>query len=196
MPVATDLPTAETLYAVYFARWIPDEDPRAPRLRSDIEEIELPPGTHIKTLCPLTDEGRIHVTNQLTDIHNAALKDLCALLDKTGEPAVDWVEALETKATPEQLKIWLKGSDPGKPDNSYLLLCCETGALIAAILRQKWPRLQWIHDFPYFESSLFDLNGKIMIPVFHWAVKTLSGDDRHPLKAKIEGALQFLGKNT
>ena len=196
MPATAELPTAETLYAVYFAAWFPDEDPRAPRLRSDIEEIELPPGVPIKTLCPLTDEGRRHVTQQLKDIHNAALKDLPVLLDKSGDPDVDWLETLETKATPEQLKTWLKGSDPTKPDNNYLLLCCETGALLAGILQRKWPRLQWIHDFPYFESSLFDLNGKVMIPVFHWAIKALSGDDKHPLKAKIEGAVAFLEKNT
>lgn len=189
------LPTAETLYAIYFSRWMPDEDPRAPQLRSDLEEIEDLGGAPLQSLSPLTPEGHKHVAAQLRQMETAAVQDLAALLGMETPPGPDWLDALEAKATPAQLQTWLRGSDPARPDNTYFLLCCETGALIARLLRQKWPALTWLHDFPYFESSLFDLNQKVMIPVFHWAVKTLSGDERQPLRQKVEGTVDFLKKS-
>lgn len=186
------LPSSQTLYSVYFAPWFPPEDPRAPRLRDDVEQIELPPGEHIRSLCPLTGEGRTRVEAQLDRADQAARADLGALLERAGDPDFTWLDQLEAVATPERLQTWIKGSDPAKPDNTYLLVCCETGALIASVLRREYPALRWLPDFPYFESTLFDLNSLTLLPVFHWALKTLSGDKRHPLKEKIMAVGELL----
>lgn len=182
----SDLPSSQILYSVYFAPWFPPEDPRAPQLRDDAEQIELPPGGHIRSLCPLTDEGRARVDAQLDRITQAAHADLGALLECAGEPGFQWLDRLEAVATPEKLQTWMRGSDPAKADNTYFLVACETGALIASVLRREYPALRWLPDFPYFESTLFDLNTLTLLPVFHWAVKTLSGDERHPLRDKIK----------
>jgi hypothetical protein len=188
----SDLPDAETLYAHFFAPWIPPDDPRERLLRPDLEQIELDPGVHIRNLTTLTEEGRARVERQIQGMIAAARADLPGLLGVSGEPTIEWLNALETWASPERLRAVLRSSNPENPDNSWLLLCCESGALIGELLQQAWPSLRWLGDFPYFESCLFDLNAKVRIPVFHWAAKTLSGDERHPLAQKIQAAVAFL----
>jgi len=192
--VNVELPDAETLYHHFLAGWISPEDPRDRVLRSDIEQIDLPEGQHIRVLSPLNGEGQQLMRDQLDRTTRAALADLPPLLGVDGPPTVDWLAAWEGHATRERIQGWLRGSDPQRPDNPWFVLCCETGALIAEVLRRGSPRLQWLPDTPYFESDLFDLNAKIRIPVFHWAVRTLSGDERHPLADKVRATLDTLGE--
>jgi len=195
-PSAPEIPSSETLYNVFFARWAAEDDARAPELRGDLEEIELQPGAHLRDLCPLPPELRQQVRAHLQQVHSAAAADFARLLHLSGPPSLDWLDALEAHATPERLQGWLRGSDPANAANNYLMLCCELGVLIAHLLRQRHPALQWIEDIPYFESVLFDLNRKTILPVFHWAVKTLSGDERHPLREKILALDRFLAEDT
>ncbi len=190
--MSIELPDAETLYHQFFSRWIPPEDPRKAQLRSDLEQIELEPGQHIRVLSPLTDEGRKEVDAQLARATEAALADIPAMLKLDTPPSLEWLDALEAHLTPERIQELLRGSDPDKHDNLYLILCCETGALIGHLLQKAWPTLRWLGDFPYFESSLFDLNATICIPTFHWAVKTLSGDEHKPLRDKVSATIEFL----
>lgn len=190
--IKNELPTSETLYAVFFAPWFDPADPRVPQLRSDIEEIELPPGIHPRTLCELTPEERRQVEEGLANITRAAFSDLPALLQVNGEPGPAWLEAFHAKASPAQVQTWLQSSNPENPQNNYLLLACELGALLAVLLQRQHPGLRWIEDLPYFESCLFDLNRSVRIPVFHWAIKALSGDPETGLKEKIDATLAFL----
>lgn len=190
--MSAELPDAETLYHHFLAGWISPEDPRDRILRSDLEQVELSPGQHIRILSPLNEEGQRLMKEQLERTTRAARADFSAMLEVHGEPSVDWLTRLETHATPERIQSWLRMSNPEKPDNPWFVLCCETGAVIAEVLQQGWPRLQWLTDTPYFESDLFDLNAKIRIPVFHWAVRALSGDETNPLREKVEAALEFL----
>lgn len=189
---ASSLPDAETVYHHFFTPWFPLEDPREAFLRSDLEQIELEPGQHIRVLSPLTEEGRERIQAQLEHTTRAARQDLAALLRTDVPPDRGWLTRLEAHFTPETLQELFRGSNPERPDNPYLVLCCESGALIAEVLQSEWPALQWIPDFPYFESSLFDLNTKVRIPVFHWAIKLMSGDERKPLGHKVSATLEYL----
>ncbi len=185
------LPNSETLYATYFVPWMPPEDGELRLPRSDLETIDLPPGTHPRVLDTLAPDHRRQVEEQLARIAEAARQDFVSLLGVSGEPSAAWLDALEAWASPARLqKLW-RGSDPANLGNSYLILCCETGAILAALLRQGRPGLRWLPEWPYWESSLFDLNTRTRIPVFHWALKTLSGDERQPLRDKIRATLEF-----
>ncbi len=190
--MSIELPDSETLYHHFFSPWISPEDPRDKILRSDLEQVELDAGQHIRVLSPLTDEGRTQIDAQLARTTQAALTDLPALLKLEGEPSLDWLDAFEEHFTPARIQELLRASNPEKMDNPYFVLCCEAGALIGLLLQKQWPQLRWLGDFPYFESSLFDLNGKALFPVFHWALKSLSGDERHPLKKKVLASVDFL----
>lgn len=187
-----DLPDAETVFHHFFTPWFPLEDPREAFLRSDLEQIELDPGQHIRVLSPLTDEGRQRILDQIERTTRSARQDLSAMLDLDGEPDRTWLTRLEAHLAPETLQSLLRGSNPEKPDNPHLVLTCEIGALIAEILRNEWPTLQWIPDFPYFESSLFDLNTNVRVPAFHWAIKLMSGDERKPLADKVAATVDYL----
>lgn len=190
--MSVELPSAETLYHHFLAGWIAPDDPRDRVLRSDLEQVELTGGQHIRILSPLNEEGKRVMTDQLHRTTHAALADFPSMLGVSGTPTIDWLTALEQKATPEQIQRWLRSSNPERPDNPWFVLCCETGAIIAEVLKAGWPRFQWLPDTPYFESDLFDLNARIRIPVFHWAVKTLSGDERWPLKDKVAACLDYV----
>lgn len=190
--MSTELPDAETLYHHFLAGWIAPEDPRDRILRSDLEQIELQQGQHIRMLSPLNEEGQKLMREQLDRTTRAALADFPAMLEVEGPPSVLWLNRLEAHATPERLQNWLRISNPEKPDNPWFVICCETAAVIAEVLRQGWPRLQWLPDTPYFESDLFDLNAKVRIPVFHWATRALSGDERKSLEAKVAATLEYL----
>lgn len=193
--MSIELPDAQTLYHHFFNGWIPPEDPRQKHLRSDLEQIELEPGQHIRVLSPLTEEGRVKMDEQLARTTQAALSDIPQLLSLEGAPQMEWLDKLEAFLTPEKLQELLRKSNPEKMDNPYFVLCCETGAFIGHLLRQQWPSLRWLGDFPYFESSLFDLNSKVMFPVFHWAIKMMSGDERHSLHGKIKASVDYLREN-
>jgi hypothetical protein len=193
MSKAVELPDAETVYHHFFGPWFPPEDPRTPMLRSDLEQVELEAGQHIRVLSPLTDEGRGKIESQLDRTTRAALQDIPTILRRDANtPDRAMLAELEAYLTPEKLQDLMRTSNPEKMDNPFLILCCETGALIAEVLQKEWPRLQWIGDFPYFESSLFDLNTKVMIPTFHWAVKLMSGDERKPLADKVAATTDYL----
>lgn len=190
--MSVELPDAETLYHHFLAGWISPDDPRDRLLRSDLEQIELQPGQHIRMITPLNQEGQKLMKDQLQRTTQAALADFPAMLQVEGPPSVAWLKRLEEHVTPERLQGWLRMSNPEKPDNPWFVLCCETAAVIAEVLKKEWPRLQWLPDTPYFESDLFDLNAKVRIPVFHWATRALSGDETNPLEEKIDATLEFL----
>ena len=190
--MSIELPDAETLYHHFLAGWIAPEDPRDRILRSDLEQIELQPGQHIRTLTPLNEEGQRLMMDQLERTRQAALAGFTTMLSVEHPPSPEWLDRLEAHVTPERLQQWLRMSNPEKPDNPWFVLCCETGAVLAELLKRGWPRLQWLADTPYFESDLFDLNAKVRIPVFHWAVRALSGDESQPLSDKLEATLEFL----
>ena len=46
--------------------------------------------------------------------------------------------------------------------------------MIGTTLCAARPTLQWVADWPYFESTLVDRATGIVIPPFHWAIRKLS----------------------
>jgi len=73
------------------------------------------------------------------------------------------------------------------------VIACEVGAVLGEVMMQSYPGLQWLHDWPYWDSAIFDLNTKAKINVFHWAFKKLSADGREDLLVdKVNASLQFV----
>jgi hypothetical protein len=68
----------------------------------------------------------------------------------------------------------VEASDPAKLGNELLVLCCEFGAVLGEVLRTAAPRLEWVYDWPDWESGLLDPAHGYRINVFHWAVKKFS----------------------
>jgi len=189
------LPGADALFQCFCAGWYPDhrrhEDP--PELRPDLEEIELPPGTHVSALQFLDPEGRKQTADIIQKIGRAGEADWISTLGVT--PPVDekWLTAFEKAWPADRVLDAVRSSDPSSLDNPWLVLVCETGALVGSMLRQRRPALQWLYDAPYWDSSLFDLNTLVRVPVFHWAARRFSADGcDHPLIDKIEATMEFI----
>ncbi|MFT5124858.1 MAG: hypothetical protein ACI9QL_004108 [Candidatus Omnitrophota bacterium] len=189
-----DLPAADALFLTYFAPWYPQEIERPyPATRPDLEEVVLPEGTHISVLNPLTPEGIQAARDQISGMRKAAEADFPTLLDTEEPLSLDWLRATDTWCTPEAVANLLEQSDPKNFANNYVVVACELGVAIGEALIQEQPGLQWLHDWPYWDSAIFDLNSKTKINVFHWAFKKLSGDGMEDaLMEKVTASLDFV----
>jgi hypothetical protein len=189
-----DLPSADALFLTYFAPWYPPETERPyPATRPDLEELVLPEDTHIDVLNPLTSEGIHAAKEQIAGMRRAADADLAILLDAKEPLSLDWLRATDAWCTPEAVNTLLEQSDPGNFASNYVVLACELGVVIGEALIQEAPGLQWLHDWPYWDSAIFDLNSRTKINVFHWAFKKLSGDGMEDaLMDKASASLDFV----
>jgi hypothetical protein len=172
------LPHCDTLFTKYFDRWYDDES-RGRKLfkatRPDLLEDESLIGREPAEFCVLTDESRQEVADQLQSMLEAARRDWPDYLDVTGDVDLDWVDQFDGHFDRTRIREVLKRSDPENFANDYVVLCCECGAVLGEVMRRLQPRLVWHLDWPYWESALFDANSGSVIPVFHWAVKKMSG---------------------
>jgi hypothetical protein len=189
-----ELPNPNVLYHTFFRPWYPEEHTfEYPGISPDLEEIELPKGTHIRVINRLDPEGQQAIQELIDGMRTAAHDDFSQLLKVEGEPSRDWIDAFEERFTPQAVQELLQQSNPEEYQNAFLILCIETGCLIAEILQQEQPGIQWIHDHPYWDSYLFDLNSMTRMNVFHWAIKRLSSDaEKETLGKKIDSVLKFI----
>jgi len=124
---------------------------------------------------------------------SAAREDWPEYLSVSGEIGLSWVDAFDRYWNRKRIKDTIRGSDPKDFGNDYVVIVCEFGAVLGHVMRGLQPRLVWYLERPYWESALVDPNRGFVIPVFHWAVKKMSGygvDDG--FAAKIDARLRAL----
>ena len=79
--------------------------------------------------------------------------------------------------------------------NNLLVLTCQLGVAISKVLRMECPRLQWLYEAPYWDSSLFDLNTMTRLNGFHWAIRAMSSEcAEQKLSEKVRASVEFLLK--
>ena len=116
--------------------------------------------------------------------------------DVTEPVSPQWVDVFDKFLTANRILKLLQSSQEEKFSNPYVVLCCEFGAVMGHVLRQINPRLVWLLEHPYWDSSLFDPTSGLSIAVFHWAMKKMSSygvDDGYV--AKMRACLQLLDKH-
>ena len=114
-------------------------------------------------------------------------------LQVASEINLDWIEAFDQHYDVQKIQEFIDSSDAEDFSNDYVVACGEFGAVLGHVLQTLQPRLIWHYEWPYFESALADPISGNMIPVFHWAVKKMSGygwDDG--FAAKVQVCLQIL----
>jgi hypothetical protein len=104
----------------------------------------------------------------------AARGDWPGYLPVAGEPSLAWIEAFDDYWTATRVHALLGRSDPTNFANDLLVTSCEFGAVLGHVLREAVPRLDWLPDWPYWESGLLDVASGYRINVFHWAIKRFS----------------------
>lgn len=188
---------AHELYDRYFGPWYMPERPALhPGTRPDMEEIVLEAGQHISAIQPLPPEHRDQPREKVAAMFDAFRQDGERLLKQAPPVSRAWIAGIDAWATKERVAGLVKQSVPLNFSNPYLILCCEFGAGIGEVMRQEQPGLQWIYDWPYWDSVIFDLNTRSAFPVFHWAVKRMTElGGSEALAAKFEAALEHV-RNT
>jgi hypothetical protein len=188
------LPPADNLFHTFFAPWYPQQKDGRVRLQADLEQVEFPEGVHLDSLNNLNDEGRNLASRQLNSILQAGRSDIGAQIKLRGAQLnADYIKSIDAHFQPKVVESIIGQSDNTKYANPYLVVCCEIGAMVGEALRAQRPELQWVYDLPYWDSFLFDLNSKVKLNVFFWAVRRLSGEgDKQTLSEKMQSSLDFI----
>ncbi len=195
------LPDCDALFVRYLLPWYTDQD-RGRRgykaTRPDIEELlSVPADWPASEISPLTPNSQADCARRIRDMFDAATIDWKAMLAVEGTPGINWISAFDRHFQSRRIQEVLKRSDPQQYDSDYLVLCCELGAVLGAVLLALEPRLSWLYDWPYWESAVYDRQTRSRINVFHWAVKKLSQYGvEDGLVGKVEACRRMLQDRT
>jgi hypothetical protein len=190
------LPNCDALFRRFFDRWYSDDDRRRKGFqatRPDLIQIPEYIGQSPSHISPLSRAARTEVAKQIREMQEAAKEDWKNSLSVREPISIYWVDAFDKHYDRERVKAVIESSDPEDFSNEYLVSCCEFGSVLGHVLSQLKPRLQWLHDWPYWESAIFDPKSGHVIAVFHWAIKKMSSygiDDGYA--AKVEACLKIL----
>lgn len=192
MPVK--LPDCDNLFRKFFDHWYKDEDRKRkgfPATRPDAQKFAYA-GYSAEQVSPLSKEGQTRVLKHINTMIDAVKADFPGYLPITGEPTLDWIDAFDRFYTAKEIRSLIKDSNPKEFDNRYLVTCCEFGALIGHVFTTYRDDLEWLPDWPYWESGILDTKTGYRIHVFHWAIKKLSSygvDDGYRAKLLATVAL-------
>ncbi len=171
------LPHCDDLFLKFFDPWYDDQD-RArrghPATRPDLVRYDGLVGRRVEDLATLSEDGRKDVLARINRMTEAARNDWSELLLETEETGLAWLASIDAHYDRERIQEIIDQSDADDYANSYLVTCCEFGAVLGHTMKTLMPRLEWHRGWPYWESALFDSETGTLIPVFHWAVKKMS----------------------
>ena len=172
----TDLPDADEVFDTYFLRWYSAEDLARRQYSATRPDVEGwgAPGSSAHDLSPLDAEGRQLAADQIQAIRSAAATDWPALLQVSGTVSLGWIDEFDRYYDRERVQRTIAASDPTDFGSDLVVICCEFGAMLGHVLKQSTPQLDWLYDWPYWESALYDSKHGMRINVFHWAIKKFS----------------------
>jgi hypothetical protein len=188
----------DTLFQKFFDRWYSDDDRQRkgfPATRPDLIQVAEYVGLSASQITPLTRRARVEVAKQIRIMQDAAYQDWKTYLAVNKPMSLRWIDAFDKHYDQKRVRAVIKASDPSDFSNQYLILCCEFGASLGHVFCRLNRRLRWLLDWPYWESAVFDPKSGQVIPVFHWAIKKMSGygvDDGYA--AKVQACLQILDR--
>jgi hypothetical protein len=170
------LPDCDDVFAKYFAPWYREHDFEARRHAATRPDVEgwAEPNTPPAAASGLSDDGRQAAAQHITGMFEAAQRDWPSYLAVTGAPSLAWVEAFDDYWTATRVQELLSRSDPADFANDLVVTVCEFGAVLGHVMREAAPQLEWLPDWPYWESGLLDVPSGYRINVFHWAIKRFS----------------------
>jgi hypothetical protein len=170
------LPGCDEVFARYFAPWYQEPDWVARPFSATRPDVEgwAEPNTHPDAASRLGDEGRQTALRQIAGMVEAARGDWPGYLPVVGGPSHAWIEAFDEYWTAERVHELFGRSNPSDFGNDLVVTACEFGAVLGYVMREAVPQLEWLPDWPYWESGLLDVPSGYRINVFHWAIKRFS----------------------
>jgi hypothetical protein len=192
------LPHCDELFLRYFNCWCDDDDRKRrgfSATRPDMLQMDSLVGLLAQEASPLAQDSQDQVLDKISAMIEAAEEDWQNYLKVYGKLSLDWIEAFDEYHDRKRIQDVIDRSDPANFTNDYVIVCCEFGAALGHVLQSLQPRLVWLPDWPYWESSVFDPKTGSVLPVFHWAVKKMSEygvDDG--FAEKVQACIQLLDK--
>jgi hypothetical protein len=170
------IPDCDEVFTQFFDRWYDDDDRQRkgfPHTRPDMM-VAYRPGLAGSDLCPLSEESELRVLDRIATMLRTAGSDWPSFLEVSGEIDMSWVEAFDSYYDIERIAGLIRCSEPADFSNDFIVTVCQFGAVLGHVMRQSEPRLQWVAEWPYWESGLYDPETGNIIPPFHWAIKKFS----------------------
>lgn len=166
----------DVLFRQFFARWYrlpPNVEP--PRItKGDLEVYDDLAGQPVTAISRLHEDRRAELADQVSRMVSAAKEDWRSYLDTADVVSLQAIDAFDGYWTRARIADLLRRSARTDFQNDYLVVCCELGAVLGEVMRGLRPGLQWLHDSPYWESSLWHAASGSQVNVFHWAIKKMS----------------------
>jgi hypothetical protein len=192
-----ELPDCDEIFAEYFDRWYSDDDRQRKPFTSTRPDIERHSNRDASAadLSPLTEAGVQHAAGYVSSVYEAAVADWAEYLEVGGSPDLEWIAAFDAYWDRPTINELLERSNPAEFSNELLVICCEFGAVLGAVLRSRVPSLEWCYDWPYWESALHHPPTGYRVNVFHWAIKKFSEygvDDG--FESKVRACEQYLNE--
>ncbi|MDF3059295.1 MAG: hypothetical protein K0R17_3510 [Rariglobus sp.] len=196
-----NIPENDPLFLRFLDPWYSEADRKRKNwdaTRPDMLTISGYVGASPDDLQILVLEGQNESKARIERMLAACRSDWPTYLNLSGGIGIDldWIDAFDAYYDRKKVSEIIDKSDPTDFSNDYLILVCEFGAALGHVLQRMEPRLNWVYDWPYWESSLVDTQTGTIIPTFHWAVKKFSDygiDDG--FAAKLEMCVSVLNEN-
>ncbi len=172
------LPHCDDLFLRFLDPWYSEDDRKRRVFRATRPDMMQAPelvGMSEAQGSPLPDAERARTRQQLDAMLSAARGDWPEYLSVSGEVELPWIDAFDRYWDRTRIKDIIRSSDAKYFGNDYVIIVCEFGAVLGHVMRGLQPRLLWYWERPYWESSLVDPQSGFVIPVFHWAMKKMSG---------------------
>jgi len=193
-----ELPECDPLFLRYLDPWYTDADRARKGYAATRPDMLTDSGYADATdedLEILTPEGVVEARTRIQAMIAACQTDWPSYLEVAGDLDLHWINSFDIHYDRARVANILENADPDDFSNDYLILACEFGAALGHVLQQMEPRLQWLYDWPYWESSLIDPRTGTIIPTFHWAIKKFSDygvDDG--FAAKLQMCVEILNE--
>jgi len=195
-----ELIDAPEVYARWFERWLRPVDRErrgAGGLRPDLQEIAAFRGVAAAELATVAPDAAEKVAQQIERMVAAARSDWKELCGRHDVVTREGLGAIDAGFDRDAIAALHAESPPDDFGNALLVTACELGSVVGVALRAARPSLQWVADWPYFESLLVDRATGIVIAPFHWAIRKLSAQGADGgLVERIGVALTHLAQRT
>ncbi|TLD70794.1 hypothetical protein FEM03_10825 [Phragmitibacter flavus] len=170
------LPDCDEVFSMFFDRWYDDDDRQRKgftHTRPDMM-VAFRPGYAALDLSPLSDASQKKVMARISTMFQTCKADWPSFLPVSGDIDERWIDAFDNHFNAGRIAALIEEADPEDFANSYVVSVCQFGAVLGHVMKLKEPRLLWVPDWPYWESSLYDPVTGQVIPPFHWAIKKFS----------------------
>ena len=176
MSADTSLPDADEIFLRFFAPWYAAVDLSRRKVSATRPDVQswAKAGVLAVEASPLMPEAQHEAAEMVDAMLHAATSDWPESIGVSGTPSSGWIDTFDNHYDRRRVTEVVASAAPAEFDNELVVLCCEFGTVLGEVLRTEAPTLEWLYDWPYWESSLYDPDHGMRINVFHWAIKKFS----------------------